>query len=149
MGIDMEQRNGAYVEHANITVLDAKKAIHFLTTAIPSWAVRGQGKMNWFGKEIQWFHVGDEYSYIAVQDGGEGVVQDWKGNRAGVKHIGIVVTDLEFLITRLSEAGYPVDHAGSAHPHRRNVYFFDTNNIQYEFIEYYSVDPEEKNEYPP
>lgn len=147
MKVDMTEQNRAYVEHANISVLDAKETIDFLTTAIPTWSVRGQGKMDWFGERIQWFHVGDENSYIAVQEGGQGKVKNWKESWTGVKHIGIVVSDLESLITRLSEAGYPVDHTGAEHPHRRNVYIFDSNDIQYEFMQYYSSDPKERNDY--
>ncbi len=137
----------AYVEHANISVLNVEETINFLTTAIPSWSVRGQGKMDWFGEQVRWFHVGNKDSYIAVQEGGSGQVQNWKEKWTGVKHIGIVVSDLDSLVSRLSEAGYPVDHAGAEHPHRRNVYIFDSNNIQYEFIEYLSDKPEEKNDY--
>lgn len=63
----------SYVEHANMSVVDAQKTIHFLTSAIPEWRVRGGGKLdNWFGRAIEWFHVGDEQSYIAISTGGEG-----------------------------------------------------------------------------
>ncbi|EGR0671708.1 VOC family protein, partial [Vibrio vulnificus] len=31
----------SYVEHANMSVVDAQKTIHFLTSAIPEWRVRG------------------------------------------------------------------------------------------------------------
>lgn len=136
----------AYVEHANISVLNAEETINFLTTAVPSWSVRGQGKMDWFGEEIRWFHVGNNDSYIAVQEGGLGRVKSWKEKWTGVKHIGIVVSDLDSLVILLSDAGYPVDHSGSEHPHRRNVYIFDSNDIQYEFIQYYSEKSEERND---
>lgn len=143
----MREENKAYVEHANISVLNAQETIDFLTTAIPSWSVRGQGEMDWFGEKIQWFHVGDDNTYIAVQTGGKGVVQNWKESWTGVKHIGIVVPDLDSLVARLDEAGYPVDHAGARHPFRRNVYIFDNNRIQYEFMEYFSGAPAERNDY--
>lgn len=46
----------SYVEHANISVVDAQKMIQFLTAAIPEWKVRGGGKIdNWFGRPIEWF----------------------------------------------------------------------------------------------
>lgn len=35
----------SYVEHANISVVDAQKMIQFLTAAIPEWKVRGGGKL--------------------------------------------------------------------------------------------------------
>ncbi|EMW2400298.1 VOC family protein, partial [Vibrio vulnificus] len=41
----------SYVEHANMSVVDAQKTINFLTSAIPEWRVRGGGKLdNWFGR---------------------------------------------------------------------------------------------------
>ncbi len=36
----------SYVEHANISVVDAQKMIQFLTAAIPEWKVRGGGKID-------------------------------------------------------------------------------------------------------
>lgn len=82
----MKDKSKAYVEHANISVLDAYETIRFIKTAIPSWDVRGKGEMDWFGEKIEWFHVGDDDTYIAVQTGGKGVVKNWKETWTGVKH---------------------------------------------------------------
>ena len=59
-----------YLEHANITVTRLAPALQFLRTALPSWRVRGQGEMDWFGTPIQWLHVGTDSHYIALQSGG-------------------------------------------------------------------------------
>ena len=107
-----------YVEHANATVKDLAAAANFLITAMPSWRVRGRGHMDWFGKPIEWLHVGTGQSYIALQSGGEGTGLDWRGHQVGVKHIGLVVPALSAVIARLTQAGFPVDHMGAAHPHR-------------------------------
>lgn len=136
-----------YVEHANISVVNTESTIRFITTAIPEWKLRGKGEMDWFGETIQWYHVGDNESYIAIQNGGSGNVEDWKKSWTGVKHIGIVVPDLGGVIKRLASIGYEVDHFGADHPHRRNAYIFESHDIQFEFIEYSSSVDSEKNDY--
>ena len=48
---------------------------------------------------------------------------------------------------RLQAAGYPVDIEGAAHPHRRNLYYLDPAGFQFEFVEYLSDEPAERNLY--
>ncbi|NOI26221.1 VOC family protein [Vibrio mediterranei] len=137
-----------YIEHANITLVNPKKTIEFLLAALPNWRLRGQGKMEeWFGKEVEWFHIGDDRSYIALQSGGDKQVEDWNTHWTGVKHIGIVVDDLNQTVERLKQAGYELDHWGGTHPHRRSVYYMDTHNMQFEFVEYFSEQNDERNDY--
>lgn len=137
-----------YVEHANISVVNAQKTIEFLITAIPEWQVRGSGKIDdWFGKPIEWFHIGDEHSYIAISSGGEGDANDWTTHFTGVKHLGIVVPDVEALIQRLSGAGYALDHRGGEHPFRKSVYYLEDHGMQFEFVEYFTQSPHERNDY--
>ncbi len=138
----------SYVEHANISVVDAQKTIEFLMAAVPEWKVRGSGKVdNWFGRSIEWFHVGDEHSYIAISSGGKGEANHWTSQFTGVKHVGIVVPDVEVLIGRLSDAGYELDHRGAEHPFRKNVYYMEDHGMQFEFIEYFSDEFSERNDY--
>ena len=139
--------NNTYVEHANISVVNAEETIRFLTAAIPGWNVRGQGEMSWSGETVQWYHVGDDHSYIAVQSGGIGKAGHWRKSWTGVKHIGIVVPDLGSLVERLATAGYEVDHFGGDHPHRKNAYFLESHDVQFEFMEYTSRKTSERNDY--
>ncbi|NOH30638.1 VOC family protein [Vibrio mediterranei] len=137
-----------YIEHANITLVNPKKTIEFLLAALPNWHLRGQGKMEeWYGKEVEWFHVGDDRSYIAVQSGGDGRIADWNNHWTGVKHIGIVVDDLDETVERLKIAGYELDHWGGEHPHRRSAYYVEDHNMQFEFVEYSSNNSSERNDY--
>ncbi|GAL37195.1 glyoxalase family protein [Vibrio maritimus] len=86
----------SYVEHANITVIDAEHTVGLLLAALPDWSIRGEGRTDdWFGKPMRWYHVGTENSYITIQDGGEGEAGIWQQPWVGVKHIGIVVDDLK------------------------------------------------------
>lgn len=137
-----------YLEHANISVVDAQKTIEFLLAAIPEWKVRGGGKVeDWFGRPIEWFHVGDDHSYMAICSGGKGDANHWTSHFTGVKHLGIVVPDVEALIERLNQAGYQLDHRGAEHPFRKNVYYLEDHGMQFEFIEYFSNSPGERNDY--
>lgn len=139
--------SGSYVEHSNICVENSEKTIQFLLAAIPAWSIRGQGEMEWFGQTIQWFHVGDQNSYVAVQSGGVGASKSWKELWVGVKHIGIVVPSMAAVVQNLEAAGYAVDHYGGGHPFRKNVYFLEGHGIQFEFIEYTSEFNAERNCY--
>ncbi|MGR5288170.1 VOC family protein [Vibrio maritimus] len=138
----------SYVEHANITVIDAEHSVGLLLAALPDWSIRGEGRTDdWFGKPMRWYHVGTEESYITIQDGGEGEAGTWQQPWIGVKHIGIVVDDLKKTISRLEDAGYPLDHMGGKHPYRQSAYFQDKHHVQFEFVEYFSELATERNDY--
>ena len=136
-----------FLEHANVTVRQIEPVLRFLLTALPSWRVRGEGRMDWFGKSIRWLHVGTDAQYIALQDCGDGRPPDWQSHQVGVKHLGLVVGDLAAVVSRLSEIGYPLDHPGGSHPHRRSVYYSADDLVQIEFMQYHSAKADERNDY--
>jgi len=136
-----------YLEHANITVRDLDGAVRFLAAALPSWRIRGQGEMSWYGKTIRWLHFGTDHNYVALQDGGEGNALAWNEHHVGTKHIGIVVPSVDAVVGRLKHAGYELDHWGGEHPHRRNVYVIERDHLQFEFVEYHSDSVAERNDY--
>jgi hypothetical protein len=138
--------NSNCLEHANLTVKNIDAVIQFITTALPTWAIRGQGSMDWFGKRIRWLHVGTATCYLALQDGGEGEGLKWTGHRVGMKHLGMVVPSLAAVTDRLAAAGYPMDHWGGTHPHRKSAYF-TAEELQFEFVEYVSANERERNDY--
>lgn len=135
------------LEHVNITVRDIDRSTRFLLTALPDWRVRGEGRMDWFGKAVTWRHVGCDMFYLALQGGGEGEVMDWKSHDLGPKHVGLVVTSADGVVERLAAAGYPLDHWGSATPGRRSVYVVDPDSVQFEFVEYLSDQLSVRNAY--
>ena len=137
----------ATLEHVNLTVNDLTLSLHFVQTALPAWRVRGQGRMDWFGKPIRWLHVGTDETYLALQSGGEGAALDWQSHRTGVKHVGLVVSDLDAVVGRLTEAGFALDHLGGASAYRRSAYFVEAGSVQFEFLEYLSEDPAMRNHY--
>lgn len=136
-----------YLEHANVTVQKMEPAVRFLLAALPGWRVRGEGRMTYFRKSIRWLHVGNDTHYIALQDGGEGEGPHWTSHQVGVKHLGIVVPDLDALVERLREAGFESDHPGGAHPHRRSAYYNADELVQIEFMQYLSALPGQRNDY--
>jgi len=138
---------GAVLEHINITVRDVDRSTRFLLAALPDWRVRGEGRMDWFGKSIVWRHVGSDSFYVALQGGGEGEATDWQDHRLGPKHVGLVVPSAGDVVTRLAAAGYPLDHWGAASATRRNVYIVDPDSVQFEFVEYLTDDVALRNAY--
>lgn len=139
--------SAAYVEHVNITVKDLDKTVAFILAALPDWRVRGGGAVDWFGKPARWAHVGTDTGYLALMDGGEGSGNHWTGRHVGMKHVGIVVPSVDAVVERLAAAGHALDHWGGSHPARKSVYFIERDDLQFEFVEYLTGRPADRNDY--
>jgi catechol 2,3-dioxygenase-like lactoylglutathione lyase family enzyme len=118
--------------------------VAFLETALPEWKVRHRG----IGMHGPWLHVGSDESYLALEEAS----QNERGPRTryadpGVNHIGVVVSDAEGVARRLREAGYRESIQSPPHPWRNRVYFFDRDDNEWEFVEYFSENPAERNDY--
>ena len=127
------------LEHANIRVPDIDRAIHFLTTAMPSLKVRGGGGEG----AHRWVHIGTDHSYVAL-------TEDKRRRRAkgpGLTHLGFVVDDCKAVGQRLEAAGYKEGNKGEHHPHRKRIYYVDADGLEWEFVQYFSDDPAERNDY--
>ena len=134
----------AYLEHANVTVKSLDEAVTFLQTALPEYKVRGRG----LGLHGPWLHLGTDETYHALEEAS----QDRRGPRAryadpGLNHLGFVVPDTAAVAERLRTAGYEEGYIAEAHPARRRVYFYDRDGNEYEFVDYASDDPAERNDY--
>lgn len=135
-----------YIEHANITVPDLDAAITFLTTAFPDFKVRGRGVAETDAGPKQWLHLGTDTTYIALEqhttptDCGRTPYRD-----NGVNHLGFVVDDVDGVGERLRAAGFRDGIAVDPHPHRERAYYHDHGGLEYEFVEYLSDDPAERN----
>lgn len=134
----------AFLEHANLTVRDLEAAVEFLETALPEFAVRGRG----MGLHGPWLHIGTEDSYLALEEASQDETEARERYAdPGVNHLGFVVGDAEGVAERLRRAGYREGFRAPEHPHRRRVYFFDQDDNEYEFVEYFSEKPAERNDY--
>lgn len=99
---------------------------------------------------IRRLHIGTERSCIALQSGGAGIADqypEWRSSALGTKHIGIVVPSLNETLQRLAAAGYTPDHWGGAHPFRKSAYVLAREGLQFEFVEYLSLNLGERNDY--
>jgi catechol 2,3-dioxygenase-like lactoylglutathione lyase family enzyme len=134
------------LEHANLTVRDIDRMIDFLRTAFPDFRVRAEGP-GFVGR--RWVHVGNDTSYVALNDATHAPAEPWVpyAGRPGTNHLGFEVDDAEAVRDRLVAAGYRESTVPNAHPHRRRVYFHDAEGNDWEFVEYASEDPAERNDY--
>ena len=137
----------ARIEHLNLVVTDIDPTLTFLRAAFPHWRVRGEGRDEWHGHPRRWLHLGDDDNYVTLNDFGRGSQRDLKSAAPGLAHIGVEVSSVDAVIARLEAAGYEITNPGVKHPHRRNVYFIDGEGLEFEFVEYKSDLPEEKNSY--
>ncbi len=127
------------MEHCNIAVRDIAKAVHFITTALPDFHIRGGDKSG----RGEWLHVGTDDAYISLA-----YSPDAKpGEGLRVNHIGFVVEDVVGVITRLEAAGYTQSYYPEESQWRKRYYFNDDDGQQWEFIQYMTEDPALKNAY--
>ena len=132
-----------YLEHANITVNNLKAAIAFFTTAFPHFKIRGGGK-----GEREWVHLGDDETYLALNQTTKNQTPEEKNyNRVGINHLGFVVNNVEEIAQRLLANGYLRDYPKQIEKFRIRDYFADEEGNQYEFVQYLSEEPSERNSY--
>jgi catechol 2,3-dioxygenase-like lactoylglutathione lyase family enzyme len=134
------------LEHANLVVRDIDAIVRFLTTALPDFEIRCDAR----GKDgSRWVHVGTEHTYLALTAAEVEPAELWEPytGKPGLNHLGYEVDDVDALRTRMRAAGYRDSTVPNAHPHRKRVYFIDPEGNDWEFIEYASDEPHERNDY--
>jgi catechol 2,3-dioxygenase-like lactoylglutathione lyase family enzyme len=133
------------LEHANLCVRDIDTMIRFLKAAFPEFQVRGEGGRD--GR--RWVHVGTSDTYIALNQAKADAVGQWRpySGEPGLNHLAYEVDDAEALRARLKAAGYRESTVPNAHPHRKRIYFNDPEGNDWEFVQYFSKNPTERNDY--
>ena len=132
-----------YLEHANITVNDLQEAIKFFQTAFPHFKIRGGGN-----DMREWIHIGDDTTYIAINQAKQSDIKvDKNYDKIGINHLGFVVQNVEEIAHNLLSNGYKRDFPKEVEQFRIRDYFADADGNQYEFVQYLSDKPEEKNSY--
>ncbi|GJM14109.1 MAG: glyoxalase [Pseudohongiella sp.] len=128
------------LEHIHLSVASIAVTERFLKLALPEYSRRGGGMDPEYGA---WLHIGSESNYIALTEVKE------IDPIEGLRHIGLVVSDLDALMNRLQAAGIEPsdDSAVNGHAHRRRVYYCDDNGVHWEFVEYLTEDPSLRNDY--
>ena len=135
------------LEHVNLVVKNIETTKEFLLTAFPQWRVRGSGSSEWYGKERNWAHIGDDDYYITLNEPAEGENRDLRGHSPGLAHIGFAVEDSDAVRDNLQNKGYEIATIAADHPYRKSIYFIDPEGFEFEFIQYLSENPAEKNMY--
>ena len=133
------------LEHANISVRDFDAMTRFLQAAFPDFRVRREGRKD--GR--RWAHIGTADTYIAVNEASAEPAEAWQpySGKPGVNHLGYEVDDVDALQARLAAAGFRDSTYPNNHPHRKRVYFYDADGNDWEFVQYFSADPAERNDY--
>jgi catechol 2,3-dioxygenase-like lactoylglutathione lyase family enzyme len=133
------------LEHANLCVRDIDAMIQFLTTAFPSFRLRREGGNG----GSRWVHVGSDDTYLALNQARAESTTRWMpySGEAGVNHLAFEVDDVDALRGRLNAAGYRESTVPNSHPHRKRVYFYDPEGNDWEFVQYFSGNPAERNDY--
>lgn len=134
------------LEHANLQVQDLEAMLRFVQTAFPEFTVRGEG-VN--GQGRRWLHVGIDSTYLALNQASQAATEPWQpyGKTPGLNHLGYEVSDVAALRERMVRAGYRDSTVPNQHPHRTRVYFYDPEGNDWEFVQYHSDQPEQRNDY--
>lgn len=133
------------MEHANLSVRHFDEAVRFIRIAFPGFEVRHEGMNN--GR--RWMHIGTDDTYLALSEANAEAAEAWTpySGKPGVNHLGFVVDDADAVRDRLAAAGFRDSTYPNKHPHRKRVYFYDADGNDWEFVEYLSEDPAERNDY--
>lgn len=136
------------LEHANMCVRDIDAMVRFLQTAFPEFRVRHDAE----GTNGRWMHIGTDDTYIALSPAkseppnGSTKFKPYSG-MPGVNHLAYVVEDADALRDRMLAAGYKESTPPNNHKFRKRIYFYDPEGNDWEFVQYYTDDPAERNDY--
>ena len=133
-------------EHANIHVSDVNRMLEFLQQAFPDWKVRHDSGAD---DTERWVHFGDDDFYLSVYQATRNEADSkvpYDGN-PGINHLGFVVGDTDAVRHRLLASGFRESTIENQHPARRRVYFNDDEGNDWEFVQYFSEDPLQRNDY--
>ncbi len=133
------------LEHINLVITDMESTLAFYTAAFPDYHIRSEGEGTWYGTPRRWLHFGDDYTYLAFSDHGQGNNRDLKGRTPGLAHIAFEVTNLTALKARMAAVGYDISTQGTDNPHRDNIYYLDPDGHEVEFVVYHSDLVAERN----
>lgn len=133
------------MEHANLHVRHFDEAVRFLKSAFPDFTIRSESETD----GLRWMHIGTDETYIALNETRVDRrlnSEPYNGN-PGVNHLGYEVDDVDALQKRLAAAGFKDSTYPNQHPHRKRVYFYDADGNDWEFVQYFSDKPSERNDY--
>jgi catechol 2,3-dioxygenase-like lactoylglutathione lyase family enzyme len=146
LGAQKETAMALRLDHANLSVRDPEAMLRFLAAAFPDFRVRGRGA-DCAGHA--WLHVGNDEVYLALLPATREPREPFApyAGSPGLNHLGFEVDDADALRARMLAAGYEDSSVRNAHPWRKRVYFHDDEGNDWEFVQYLSDDPAQRNDY--
>ena len=129
------------LEHANLNVDDLDACAKCLTTALPHFKIRG-GVTS--GDGAKWIHIGTDSTYLTLN---EVKVDDDSTKFETLNHLGFIVENVDEIRSRMLDSGYEEGFKADPHPYRKRLYMLDRDGREWEFVEYLSEDPKERNSY--
>lgn len=132
-----------HLEHLNLDVNNIEKTLTFYRAAFPHWKIRDGAERD--TEHNKWVHFGDDWQFLTFNENVSAKKPSKHGTHLGVGHMGYVVTALDALVERLNNAGFDGHHYGASNPYRKNMYFYDPDGLEVEFVEYFSDVPAERN----
>lgn len=130
------------IEHIHFLVSDLEASTMFYKAAFPKWNVMRKGTALRRGRTCGWVHFGDDFHYIALTQY-HSLTDVLVGT--GFAHVGFEVDDVESVSERLIAAGAEVASLGDKQKYRKNIYFFDPDGNEIEFVQYLSGWARERN----
>ena len=132
------------IEHVNITVPNIDAAVSFLNIVAPDFEIRKDGKpLN----DKRWMHIGNNEFYFALQEAHIDATPK-KANQTyinyGFNHIGLVVHNIDDIEKQLNEAGYQKGMDTPIEKFRKRIYYYDNAGFEWELVEYFSENTEDK-----
>ena len=121
------------LEHANITVADAKACAEELCSLF-DWHIRWEGASIYEGYSV---HVGAADSYLALYSPKEELKPGVSSytHKGGFNHVGLVVQDLDAMEDRVRKAGFEPHSHADYEPGRR-FYFDGPGGVEFELVQY-------------
>ena len=132
------------LEHANIASAHPDELVHFIQAAFPDFRIRGEGAGT-AGR--RWLHLGNDDFYVAITSVEQGSDRSPYANSVGLNHLGWEVEDVDALEARMNAIGCTANLKEHDHPARKRTYFYDPDGNDWEFVQYLSDDPNERNDY--
>lgn len=132
------------IEHVNITVPDINAAVSFLQIVAPDFKIMKDDKpLN----DKRWMHIGNNEFYFALQEvpiDASPKKQNQTYINYGFNHVGLVVNDIDNIEKKLIEAGYNKGIDTPKEKFRKRIYYYDSADFEWELVEYFSEDSEDK-----
>lgn len=137
------------LEHLNITVPDIDEALNFINIVAPDFKIRkDEIHKDENSKEgYRWVHVGNDDYYLALQEphlDSTPKKQLTSYINYGINHIALVVSNIAIIEGQLKSNGYRRSISTPKEKFRKRVYYYDHAGFEWELIEYFSINPQEK-----